>query len=141
VALLSVFLLVLGKLEAQILCHIIIHTMSHHHFCLSSCLCSVSLRHTYYVTSSLCIHIYIYTYIPQCVCVCVRSCVCTCTYIHIYVRTYTYICMYIYKYACIQRERERKREKGAVGERLSGAGQLGGEGYHVCVCVCVCVCV
>ena len=52
--------------------HIIIHTMSHHHtyyvfigtggertcraagwpFCLSSCLCSVSLRHTYYVTSS-----------------------------------------------------------------------------------------
>jgi len=52
--------------------------------------------------------------------------------------------MYIYKYACIQRERERKREKGAVGGRLSGAGQLGGEGYHVCVCVYVyvyvCVC-
>ena len=95
-----------------ILCHIILHTMSHHLMCVPlcfhtsaysvhtrarachiTCIC-VQIYHSYLLMGvCICIYMWIYMYIH----IYIHTYIFSCTYIH----TYMYVCMYVCIYMCI----------------------------------------
>jgi len=93
-----------------ILCHIIMHTMSHHHayyvtssciLCLDVCMHTMSHHHAYYVTSSciLC-HIIMHTMFGSVhACMHVSTCVLVC--VHVYVHVCVHVCLHVYLHVCV----------------------------------------
>jgi len=82
--------------SSYILCHIIIHPMSHHHREYKAFDCWASENVPRFCTRQIhtCMHAYIHAYMHTCIHTCMHTCIHTC--MHAYLHTYIHTCMHTY---------------------------------------------